>query len=159
VPTKKVRIETGRPGKADAVVYGAEWEAGLSLLGFFLSVEEAQRAANYLAARSWWKRNCKVARIIVSYKPTYGLSTSLVNPEDPKEGLIVLRLGRLCEGFLYHEAAHLWVRDGSDDGAMHGPTFIWSYVQLVGHIGYRPQLRAYRASLAKAGIVIPRKRP
>jgi len=43
VPTKKVRIETGRPGKADAVVYGAEWEAGLSLLGFFLLRKPRER--------------------------------------------------------------------------------------------------------------------
>ena len=116
--------------KADKLYYQAEEEARVDLMGAFPCVEDAQLYADHIIGRSWFRELAEGAVVEVRYvRRVQMCGTQRVRGKF----VVELTLGRLCEGVLLHELAHIptYVPDLAHND--HGPAFAKAHLTILAH--------------------------
>ena len=129
-------------------VYDAEWAAGVAILRPLLSVDEAQHVVNCVLRKKWWKKLSAIRKVTVSYRSSWEHMSSA---EDHRtRGEILLTMGNLCEGTVYHEMAHMCYGDSDNS---HAAPFVRAHLAILDHCLNSPSLvHRYRMELAIRGV-------
>jgi hypothetical protein len=138
--------------KADRLYYSAEAEAGVQFLGAFSNDDDARLYLRHVQSRSWWKELTGEPEIELRYIRRVQYSGT---HRYRGKFYVDLSLGRLHEGILLHELAHVptYVPDVAHND--HGVAFARAHLTILDNMVDRYLVVQFRHALEKRGILPP----
>ena len=136
--------------KQDRMYYSAEAEARIDLMGAFPCVEDAQLYVSHIQSRKWWQDLAGEVEVEVRYVRRVQICGT---HRHRGKFYVDLTLGRLHEGILLHELAHVptYVPDLKHND--HGVAFAKAHLTLLDHMVDRYLVTQFRHALEKRGIL------